>query len=387
MQEKKLVPKLRFPEFEEEWESKKLLKLCTKISDGIHSTPKYTDNSKFYFINGNNLVNRKIEINEKTKTVSEKEYLKHKRELSSKTILLSINGTIGNLAYYNNEKVILGKSACYINLRENNSINYIFNLLQTNKIKNYFLSELTGSTIKNLSLSTIKETTINLPSLPEQEKIASFLSKVDEKIEKLERKKELWEEYKKGIMQKIFSREIRFRSDEGNEFCEWEEKRLGEVCSITTGKLDANAMIENGEYRFYTCAKEYFQIDKYAFDTEALLISGNGANVGYIHYYKGKFNAYQRTYVLDGFRENITYIKYFLDKSLKKRITQEKNEGNTPYIVLGTLRDMKIKLPSLPEQEKISNFLSNLDTKIDVLEREIERNKEFKRGLLQGLFV
>jgi len=104
-------------------------------------------------------------------------------------------------------------------------------------------------------------------------------------------------------------------------------------------------------------------------------------------HYKGKFNAYQRTYVLDELKEHIMYIKYFLDKSLKKRITQEKNEGNTPYIVLGTLRDMKINLPSLPEQEKIANFLSSLDTKIEFLEREIEKNKEFKKGLLQHMFV
>ena len=68
---------------------------------------------------------------------------------------------------------------------------------------------------------------------------------------------------------------------------------------VTTGKLDANAMVSNGEYRFYTCAKEYYQIDKYSFDTDALLVSGNGANVGYVHHYKGKFNAYQRTHVMD----------------------------------------------------------------------------------------
>ena len=121
---------------------------------------------------------------------------------------------------------------------------------------------------------------------------------------------------------------------------EWQVKKLGDFSSITTGKLDANAMVENGRYRFYTCAREFYKIDQYAFDTEALLVSGNGANVGYIHYYKGKFNAYQRTYVLDNFRENIGYIKLYLDRYLKKRILQEKFEGNMPYIVLSTLKDM-----------------------------------------------
>jgi type I restriction enzyme S subunit len=90
---------------------------------------------------------------------------------------------------------------------------------------------------------------------------------------------------------------------------------------------------------------------------EALLISGNGVNVGYIHYYSGKFNAYQRTYVLDGFIHNIEYVKYFLDMYLNERIYGEKKEGNTPYIVMGTLADMQIKLPIIKEQTKIANFL------------------------------
>ena len=98
---------------------------------------------------------------------------------------------------------------------------------------------------------------------------------------------------------------IRFKKNDGTEYPQWEEKKLGKFCNITTGKLDANAMTTNGKYRFYTCASEYFYINNFAFDTEALLISGNGANVGYVHYYKGKFNAYQRTYVLDAFSENI----------------------------------------------------------------------------------
>ena len=188
-------------------------------------------------------------------------------------------------------------------------------------------------------------------------------------------------------MQKIFSQEIRFRRDDGEEFGKWEEKRLGEITQIKTGKLDANAMVEDGEYRFYTCAKDYYRIDNFAFDTEALLISGNGANVGYIHYYKGKFNAYQRTYVLDEFSENIFYIKYYLQKHLSTRIEREKKDGNTPYIVLGTLTEMKIEVPCLAEQTKIAQFLSALDRKIAAMDGQIEKTKEWKKGLLQRMFV
>jgi type I restriction enzyme S subunit len=140
-----------------DWEEKKLIEISNKISDGIHSTPKYDDNGEYYFINGNNLTNNRIECNEITKRVDISEYLKYRSELTSQTILISINGTIGNLAFYNNEKIILGKSACYINLKLEENKNFVFYLLQTSTIKSHFEKELTGSTIKNLSLTTIRE--------------------------------------------------------------------------------------------------------------------------------------------------------------------------------------------------------------------------------------
>ena len=188
-------------------------------------------------------------------------------------------------------------------------------------------------------------------------------------------------------MQKIFSQELRFKDEDGNDFADWEEKKIGSICKITTGKLDANAMVENGEYRFYTCAKNYYQINKYAFDTEALLISGNGANVGYIHHYKGKFNAYQRTYVLDGFKENIIFIKYFLQQYLSTRINEEKKEGNTPYIVLSALSEMIVFIPTSTEQSKIANFFSVIDDKINQCGMQIEKMELWKKGLLQQMFV
>ncbi|NCU31040.1 restriction endonuclease subunit S [Candidatus Saccharibacteria bacterium] len=167
---------------------------------------------------------------------------------------------------------------------------------------------------------------------------------------------------------------------------EWQVKKLGDFSSITTGKLDANAMVEGGRYRFYTCAREFYRIDHYAFDTEALLVSGNGANVGYIHYYNGKFNAYQRTYVLNNFEENIGYIKLYLDRYLKKRILQEKFEGNMPYIVLSTLKDMPISTPPLKEQEKIADFLTAVDERIRLGEQKLAKLEQYKRGVMQKIF-
>jgi len=118
-----------------------------------------------------------------------------------------------------------------------------------------------------------------------------------------------------------------------------------------------------------------------------LIVSGNGANVGYIHHYQGKFNAYQRTYVLDSFTDNIIFVKFVLDEYLHKRIMKEKNEGNTPYIVMGTLTDMKINLPSFSEQTKIAIFLSSIDSKIEQVGKQLDESKQFKKALLQQMFV
>lgn len=207
-QEGETVPKWRFPEFvgDGEWVEKTLDSLTTKISDGIHTTPNYDDGGVYYFINGNNLIDGTIRVDKKTKRVSKEEYFKHKRDLSQSTILLSINGTIGNIAVYNNEKVILGKSACYINVNEIKvNKNFVIYFIQTDAIKSYFNSELTGSTINNLSLKSIKEAIIKVPIKPqEQQKIASCLSTTDTLIFAQAEKIEQLKLHKKGLMQGVF---------------------------------------------------------------------------------------------------------------------------------------------------------------------------------------
>ncbi len=150
-----------------------------------------------------------------------------------------------------------------------------------------------------------------------------------------------------------------------------EFRKLGQLCNITTGKLNANAMTEGGKYPFFTCAKEVYQIDKFAFDTEALLVSGNGSQVGHIHYYKGKFNAYQRTYVLDSFSQNISFISHVLRAFLKQRILEEVNVSGVPYIKLETLSDFLIPVPPLPVQEEIVRILDTFSGVVTELEQKL----------------
>lgn len=238
-----------------------------------------------------------------------------------------------------------------------------------------------GVSIVHLYASELKNLKIKIPSVDEQKKIVEILSTWDEAINLTINLIESKKQFKKALMQNLLTAKIRFP-----QFKEkWKEIKLGEICEIQNGKLNANAMIQGGRYKFFTCAKEVFEIDDYAFDTEAILVSGNGENVGYIHYFNGKFNAYQRTYVLDKFTENILFIKYFLEFALKRKIEIEKKDGNTPYIVLSTIFGFIVKLPNLKEQQKIAEVLTACDDEINLLNLKLENLKKQKQGLMQKL--
>ncbi|MEA3436724.1 MAG: restriction endonuclease subunit S, partial [Thermodesulfobacteriota bacterium] len=166
-----------------EWDVERLENITEQIGDGIHATPKYINKSEYFFINGNNLENGKIVVDEKTNCVNESEFKKHYIDLGEHTILISINGTIGNIACYKGEKVILGKSAAYINCGKKLFKDFFYQLLQSYDIKKYFDNELTGSTIKNLSLNAIRNTPTLLPTYTEQVEIAKKVSSLDLKLE------------------------------------------------------------------------------------------------------------------------------------------------------------------------------------------------------------
>ncbi|RVZ11383.1 restriction endonuclease subunit S [Helicobacter pylori] len=255
---------------------------------------------------------------------------------------------------------------------------YFLSLEQTQKT---ILKKAGTSTIPDLNHNDFYSLLIPLPPLNEQIAIANILSDVDRYLYSLDALILKKESVKKALSFELLSQRKRLKGF--NQA--WQRVRLGDICEITTGSLDANEMVHYGKYRFYTCAKEYYFIDKYAFDTEAILISGNGAYVGYVHYYKGKFNAYQRTYVLDNFSEHIIFVKYFLTMFLQSHIQTNKNEGNTPYIVMATLKYFEILLPPLNEQIAIANILSALDSEIISLKNKKRQFDNIKKALNHDL--
>ena len=168
----------------------------------------------------------------------------------------------------------------------------------------------------------------------------------------------------------------------------WIENNLIELVDIKTGKKDANQGDENGTFRFYTCAKDYSFIKEYAFDEEAILVSGNGAYVGYVHYFKGKFDAYQRTYILSNFKIDVYFLYHYLGEKLRFRIHREKQDGATPYITKGTLAKFKVKYPENPaEQTAIATILSKVDEAIEATQNSIKAAEKLKNSLMQNLLT
>lgn len=250
--------------------------------------------------------------------------------------------------------------------------------LSTEAVKRDIRNRAVGQTMPSINTPILSSTTIQLPKdLFEQKKVAHFLRLLDERIITQNKIIEKLQSLIKGIALHCIK-----ESTSGNTYV-----KLGDICQITTGKLDANAQVDNGIYPFFTCAEQPFKIDSFAFDTEALLISGNGANLGYINYYKGKFNAYQRTYVLDLFSENIQYIKWALKVLLPKRIAIEKSSSNTPYIVLSTLTDLRLPIPCKSKQSFIANLMQSLERKLSNQIAQYDSYNYLKQYLLRQMFI
>ncbi|EIA6647647.1 restriction endonuclease subunit S [Enterococcus faecalis] len=168
---------------------------------------------------------------------------------------------------------------------------------------------------------------------------------------------------------------------------DWEERKLGDITKISTGKLDANAMVENGKYDFYTSGIKKYRIDVAAFEGPSITIAGNGATVGYMHLADNKFNAYQRTYVLQEFLVDRSFIFSEIGNKLPKKIKQEARTGNIPYIVMDMLTELKVSIPQNDtEQKKIGDFFKQLDDTIALHQHKLDLLKEQKKGYLQKMF-
>ena len=300
----------------------------------------------------------------------------------------------GELAYNHGNSKVKKYGAVFMLEQDNALVPFVYHCFSINKNQNskywaYYLNtvrhdrylrKIVCSTARldgllNISSEDYFKMPVNYPELDEQNKVTRFLDLLYRKIELIEAKINTLKKYKKGIIKNLLKKSI---------FTDF--LRLSDVCKIDTGKLDANQMVTEGKYKFFTCSREDFYIDSYAFDCEAILISGNG-DVGFSKYYKGKFNAYQRTYVLHDFLINAKYIKIIFDENVSKIIKKETNIGAMPYIRKSTFD--KVLIPKI-KKESIEYFVSIYDSieyKINSFESKLNSIKCFRNQLLKDMFI
>ena len=406
---KKRVPKRRFKEFFNagDWEQCKLDELTISIGDGLHGTPKYDENGSYYFINGNNLVDSKVSVTAETKKVAFEALSNDDIRLDSTSILMSINGTMGTLARYNNENIMLGKSVAYITPKNINR-DFLFYQLQGNVIQSYFYKNLTGTTIKNLGLGTIKNAIVMSTLSEEESKIGQFFYKLDQFITLHQRKLDKLQATKKALLKEMFPEEgqdkpkRRFKGFTGA----WEQCKLGDLAEIVRGASPrpisdpkwfdndsnvgwlriADVTAQDGRIRYLEQKiSELGQEKTRVIKTPHLLLS-IAATVG-----KPVIN-YVPTGVHDGFliflnpKFNILYAFWWLEM-FREKWNKYGQPGSQVNLNSDLVKNQVINIPNEKEQEKISSFLESLDKIITLHQRKLDKLKNLKQAYLNEMFV
>ena len=240
-----------------------------------------------------------------------------------------------------------------------------------------------GDAVVHISATALASVVICFPPHAEQRAIATALSDVDALLSKLDALIAKKRDLKQAAMQQLLTGQTRLPGFSG----EWEVRRLGDVARITTGKKDVNEGNPAGQYPFFTCARAHTFSDKFSFDCEAILIAGNG-EVGNLNYFNGKFEAYQRTYVLQSFAINVSYLWHQLTAHLVQSLGVGTIGSSIPYIKMENLVGFEFKIPAAArEQAAIATVLSEMDAELAALEARRDKTRAFKQGMMQELLT
>lgn len=387
------TPKIRFKGFTDDWEQRKLGEMVIDHNAGIYiSKEDYGEGTNV--IGVGNIYDRDIfdgeiyrlgPVNDDKFILEENDIIYGESSLVpegiARTVCVGKNGA-GSAFAWHTRRVKLDKNIV-------NSHVATLELNYLHEIRKYLVSVSTQTALTGMTTEGYFGATLTLPSVEEQQVISDYFKNIDYLITLHQRKCDETKQLKKFMLQKMFPKngeknpEIRFKGFTDD----WEQRKLGELCNITTGKLDANAMVSDGQYDFYTSGIDVFKIDVAAFEGPAITIAGNGASVGYMHLADGKFNAYQRTYVLTDFLADRQFLNVAIGNELPNKIQEEVRGSGIPYIVLNMLTDLAIPFPSHEEQYAIGVYFQQLDHLITLHQRKCEKLKELKKFMLQNMFV
>lgn len=399
------IPKLRFPEFPGEWERKNGDEIFSSISNKNHSSnlPILAITQEFGAIPRNE-IDFNISVSEKS--------IETYKVVNIGDFIISLRSFQGGIEYSDYEGIC---SPAYIILKPIVPIAHIFfkHYFKTNRYIKILTKNLEGIRDgKMISFKYFSEAKVILPSLPEQTKIASFLTEVDKKLTQLKEKKALHEKYKKGVMQKIFAQQLRFKDDDGNEFPEWEEKNLGNIGETYTG-LSGKSKESFGQGKPYIQYKQIFDDSKIDMKRCGLVEIKSNDNQNEVRFGDIFFTTSSETpnevgfssVLLEEVREVYLnsfcfgfriksfntlipeFAQFLFRNSLFRKTIYKLSQGSTRYNISKTeLMKTKIFVPIIPEQTKIANFLTAIDDKIESVSKQIKGMGEWKKGLMQKMF-
>ncbi|CCC87139.1 TPA: restriction endonuclease subunit S [Staphylococcus aureus] len=394
----KNVPELRFPGFEGEWEEKQVGELL-EFKNGLNK-------GKEYFGSGSSIVNfkdvfnnRSINTNNLTGKVNvNSKELKNYSVEKGDVFFTRTSEVIGEIGYpsviLNDPEntvfsgfVLRGRPKSGIDLINNNFKRYVF---FTNSFRKEMITKSSMTTRALTSGTAINKMKVIYPvSAKEQKKIGDFFSKLDRQIELEEQKLELLQQQKKGYMQKIFTQELRFKDENGNDYPEWEETTIKEIAQINTGKKDTKDAITNGSYDFYVRSPIVYKINTFSYEGEAILTVGDGVGVGKVfHYVNGKFDYHQRVYKISDFKNYYGLLLfYYFSQNFLKETKKYSAKTSVDSVRKDMVANMKVPRPIYIEQEKIGQFIKKVDNKIKIQKQVIELLKQRKKALLQKMFI
>ena len=389
MSNKENIPKLRFKEFSGEWEEKCFGDISTIIMGQSPDSSSYNEkNIGLPLIQGNaDCKNRKTRPRIYTTKIT--------KECQIGDIIMTVRAPVGAIskAIHN---ACIGRGVCTIRPKEDGEFIYQFLI----KYEDNWLNYSQGSTFTAVNSKDIRNLKITLPQKQEQEKIASFLSSIDKKINQLSKKDELLQNYKKAMMQKIFSQKLRFKKEDRSDYTKWEEKKLKEIATFFSGGTPSstNKNYYNGDIPFIGSGKinsdnvEQFITSDALENSSAkmvnvgdLLYALYGATSGQVAISKIR-GAINQAVLCIRSEENLAFLYFWL--SFKQdNIISTYLQGGQGNLSAQIIKDLKINLPYIEEQTKIANFLSSLDTKISQNKKALEETQKFKKALLQKMLV
>ena len=386
----KMTPQLRFPEFTDKWQVKKLGDIAVKVSDRNNATSASTvlTNSAVHgVIPQTDFFDKEIAVQGNLSN-----YYKTELDDFVYNPRISTSAPVGPFKRNNYGSGVLSPLYNLYRFRGGQVLTFFEQYLKSIHWHKYMKDVANyGARSDRMAISSADLLALPLPypSKPEQEKIADFLTAVDERIAVGEKKLELLETYKRGVMQKIFSQQIRFKDEDGKPYPDCEEKKLGEVSKIKTGDSDVQDAVADGEYPFFIRSKEVKRSNKYIYDGEAILIPGEGGIGEIFHYINGKFNYHQRVYKISDFdaKTHGKYVLYFIHQNFARQANKHSVKATVDSLRLPTFTDFSVSLPCKEEQQKIATLLTTLDDKITAEQSKLTKTHEWKKGLLQRMFV